>query len=99
MEGRDICTYVFPNADIKIYLDASLEERATRRFKENQERGIPTTYEEVKEAIAIRDHNDKNKEIGALKIAEDSIVIDSTGMTIDEVVDKVVEIISNVQPS
>ena len=93
MEGRDICTYVFPNADVKIYLDASIEERAERRFKENQEKGIEMTYEEVYESIRKRDENDKTKEIGALKIAEDSVVVDTTSLSIDEVVDKIIEII------
>ena len=67
MEGRDICTYVFPNADVKIYLDASIEERAKRRHKENQEKGIEMSYEEVYESIRKRDENDKAKEVGALK--------------------------------
>lgn len=93
MEGRDICTYVFPNADVKIYLDASVEERAKRRFKENQEKNIDMTYEEVYENIRKRDENDRAKEIGALKIAEDSIVVDTTSLTIDEVVGKIIEII------
>ena len=93
MEGRDICTYVFPNADVKIYLDASISERAKRRYKENQEKGIEMTYEEVYESIRKRDENDKAKEIGALKLAEDSIVVDTTNLTIDEVVEKIIEII------
>lgn len=93
VEGRDICTYVFPNADVKIYLDASVEERAKRRFKENQEKNIDMTYEEVYENIRKRDENDKAKEIGALKVAEDSIVVDTTSLTIDEVVEKIIEII------
>jgi len=93
MEGRDICTYVFPNADVKIYLDASIEERAKRRFKENQEKGIDMTYEEVYDSIRKRDENDKTKEIGALKVAEDSIVLDTTNLTIDEVVEKIIDII------
>ena len=93
MEGRDICTYVFPNADVKIYLDASISERAKRRHKENQEKGIEMSYEEVYDSIRKRDENDKTKEIGALKIAEDSIVVDTTSLTIDEVVDKIIEII------
>ena len=95
MEGRDICTYVFPNADIKIYLDASIEERAKRRFLENQEKGIDMTYEEIYENIKNRDENDKNKEIGALKIAEDSVIIDTTRLTIEQVVDKIIDIIKN----
>ena len=93
MEGRDICTYVFPNADVKIYLDASIEERAKRRFKENQEKGIEMSYEEVYESIRKRDENDKTKEVGALKLAEDSIIVDTTRLTIDEVVEKIIEII------
>lgn len=93
MEGRDICTYVFPNADVKIYLDASVEERAKRRYKENKEKGINTTYEEVLENIKLRDENDKKKEVGALKIAENSIIVDTTNLSIDEVVDKIIEII------
>lgn len=95
MEGRDICTYVFPNADVKIYLDASIEERAKRRYKEMQEKNINMSYEEVIENIRKRDENDKSKEIGALKKAEDSIVIDTTSLTIKQVVEKVIEIIKN----
>ena len=93
MEGRDICTYVFPNADVKIYLDASIEERAKRRYKENQEKNIDMTYEEVLDNIRKRDENDKNKEIGSLKLAEDSIIVDTTDLNIDEVVEKIIEII------
>lgn len=93
MEGRDICTYVFPNADVKIYLDASIEERAKRRYKENQEKNIDMTYEEVYENIRKRDENDKAKEIGALKLAEDSIIVDTTNLTIDEAVEKIIDII------
>lgn len=93
MEGRDICTYVFPNADVKIYLDASVEERAKRRFKENREKNIDMTYEEVYENIRKRDENDKAKEIGALKLAKDSIVVDTTSLSIDQVVEKIIEII------
>lgn len=93
MEGRDICTYVFPNADVKIYLDASIEERAKRRFKENQEKNIDMSYEEVYESIRKRDENDRTKEIGALKLAEDSIIVDTTSLTIDEVVEKIICII------
>ncbi len=93
MEGRDICTYVFPNADVKIYLDASIEERAKRRYKENQEKNIDMTYEEVYENIRKRDENDKSKEIGALKVAEDSIIVDTTSLNIDQVVEKIICII------
>lgn len=94
MEGRDITTYVFPNADVKIYLDADEEERAKRRYKEMQEKGIEMTYEEVLKNIQVRDKNDKEKEIGALKIAEDAIYIDTTNLSIEEVKEKVKEIIT-----
>lgn len=93
MEGRDITTYVFPNADVKIYLDANEEERAKRRYKELQEKGIEMTYEEVLKNIQARDKNDKEKEIGALKIAEDATYIDTTNLSINEVKEKVKEII------
>lgn len=95
MEGRDITTYVFPNANVKIYLDASLEERAKRRYKEMQERQIETTYEEILVNIKMRDENDKNKEIGSLRIANDAIVVDTTKLSIDEVVKKIKKIIKD----
>lgn len=86
MEGRDIGTVVFPDADAKIFLDASLEERAMRRYRQNQETGIDKelTYEEVYESIKTRDYNDRNKPIGALKQAEDAILVDTTGKEIEE---------------
>lgn len=93
MEGRDITTVVFPNADIKIYLTAEQPERANRRYKEMLQKGIETTYDEVYETIKIRDENDVKKEYGALKIADDAIIIDSTHMTIEEVYEKIKEII------
>ena len=97
VEGRDIGTVVFPNADLKIYLDASEEIRAQRRYKENQEKGIDMTYEEVLENVKMRDYNDMNKKVGALKKAEDAIVIDSTNLTIEEVTDKVIKEIKKAQ--
>ncbi len=89
VEGRDIGTVVFPNADIKIYLDASEEVRAQRRYAENMQNGIDMTYEEVLENVKMRDYNDMHKKVGALKKAEDAIIIDSTDLTIDEVVEKI----------
>ena len=85
MEGRDICTVVFPTADIKIYLDADDEERARRRYKQNQEKGIDMSFEEVLENIRKRDKIDKEKEYGALKVAPGAHVIDSTNMSIKQV--------------
>lgn len=94
MEGRDICTYVFPNANVKIYLEASLEERTNRRYKEMQEKGIKISVEEVRKNIEMRDKNDKAKEVGALKLAPDSIIVDTTNKTIDEVVEEIINIIN-----
>lgn len=93
MEGRDIGTYVFPNADVKIYLDADVQERAKRRFNENQEKGIDVSFEDVLENIKKRDENDKHKEIGSLKIAEDAVIVDSTKLSIEEMADAVEKII------
>lgn len=93
MEGRDIGTVVFPNANVKIYLDASPEERARRRVKQNQEKGIESSYEEILRNIMDRDQRDLNREIAPLKQAEDAIYIDTSAMTVDEVVDKIITII------
>ena len=84
MEGRDITTVVFPNADYKIYLDASLEERARRRYIEYQEKGIDMSYEEVFDNIKKRDYNDMHKEVGSLTRTDDQIYIDSTNLSVDE---------------
>ena len=94
MEGRDIGTYVFPNANVKIFLDASLEERVKRRIKQNEELGIEMTYEEIEKNMKQRDLDDKTRKIGALKRAEDAIYIDSSNMTIEEVTDKIIDIIN-----
>ena len=97
MEGRDITTVVFPNAEVKIYLTADASERANRRYKELIAKGVDTTYEATYDSIMKRDENDMKKEMGALKIAEDAVVIDSTEMSIEEVYEKVVEIITNTE--
>lgn len=93
MEGRDITTVVFPNADVKIYLTASPEIRAKRRYDEMIKKGISITYEDTLKSITERDNIDMNKPVGALKIADDAIVIDSSNLTIDEVYEKIHEII------
>lgn len=93
MEGRDIGTAVFPNADVKIYLDASIEERANRRYKQNLEKGINQSYEEVFESIKQRHILETTREINPLKKAEDAILVDSTHLTIDEVKQEVLRII------
>lgn len=94
MEGRDITTVVFPDAELKIYLTADEEERARRRYKEYIDKGMDISYEEVLQKIKERDYNDMHKEIGALKIAEDATVIDSTNLSIEEVYNKVVNLIN-----
>lgn len=97
MEGRDIGTNVFPNANLKIYLDATPEERAQRRFKQNEEKGINIPFEEILENVKYRDYTDSHREISPLKQAEDAIYIDTTNMTIDEVVDKIIKLIEEVK--
>ena len=97
MEGRDITTVVFPNADFKFYLDASVEERTNRRVKQNEEKGIFSDYEEIKKSIEDRDYNDMHKEVGALKRTDEQIYIDSTNMSIDEVVDFIIKRVGEVK--
>lgn len=94
MEGRDIGTKVFPDANVKIYLDATAEERAKRRVKQNIEKGIECSYEEVLENIKNRDKIDSTRKIAPLKRAEDAIYIDSSNMAIDEVVNRIIGIIN-----
>lgn len=93
MEGRDIGTVVFPNADVKIFLDCALEERANRRYKQNLEKGIEQTYQEVLKDIIERHRLETEREIAPLVKTEDAILVDSTDMSIDEVVDTIEEII------
>ena len=94
MEGRDIGTVVFPNADVKVFLDCSVEERAMRRYKQNLEKGIKSTYEEVLESIKERNKLETERKIAPLVKAPDAVYIDSTGMTIEEEVDAVIKIIN-----
>lgn len=90
MDGRDIGTNILPNADVKIYLTASVETRAKRRFLELQEKGEVCDLDEIKKDIEIRDERDMNREIAPLKCAEDAVVVDSSNMTIDEVVNAII---------
>ena len=93
MEGRDITTVVFPNAKYKFYLDATPEERARRRFEQNKDKNIDMTYEQILENIKIRDYNDSHKEVGSLTRTDDQIYIDSTNLTIPEVVKIITDIV------
>ena len=88
LEGRDIGTVVFPDADYKFYLDADVEERARRRHKELVEANQKVDLEAIKKDVVTRDESDMKREVGALKKAEDAILIDTTNLSIDEVVEK-----------
>lgn len=92
MDGRDIGTNILPNADVKVYLTASVETRAKRRYKELQERGIPCNLNEIAHDIEERDKRDMNREIAPLKQAEDATLVDSSYMTIGEVVDAIISL-------
>ena len=94
MDGRDIGTEVLPNADLKIFLTASIEERARRRFEELQAKGQTVNFDAVKNELALRDKQDSEREIAPLKQAEDAILIDSTNLMIDEVVGKILTLCS-----
>lgn len=87
LEGRDIGTVVFPRAEVKFYLDAGPEERARRRFEELMRKGLPVHFEETLEEVIQRDRNDMSRAISPLKKAEDAILIDSTNLTVDQVVE------------
>ncbi|MFB8607821.1 (d)CMP kinase [Enterococcus casseliflavus] len=89
MDGRDIGTAVLPQAEVKIFLVASVEERAQRRFKENQQKGIKTDYETLKEEIQQRDYLDSHREVSPLKQAEDAVRIDTSGLTIEQVIEAI----------
>lgn len=93
MEGRDITTVVFPDADFKFYLDASLEERARRRLIDYKNQNKKMTIKQVEEEIRIRDKMDYEKDFGALKRTDDQIYIDSTNMSIEEVVEEMIKYI------
>ncbi|AQP52964.1 cytidylate kinase [Vagococcus penaei] len=92
MDGRDIGTVVLPNADLKIFLVASVEERAERRFKENQAKGIPADFDEIKKDIAWRDNYDSTRKNSPLVQAKDAVLLDTTGLSINDVVNKILDL-------
>lgn len=94
MEGRDIGTIVFPNADVKIFLDCSIEERARRRYKQNLERGLNTPYEEVLGALIERHKLETEREVAPFVKAEDAILLDSSELNPEEVTEEVLRIIN-----
>ncbi len=95
MDGRDIGTVVLPDAQIKIFLTADVEERAERRYKELLEKGTEVKFEEVLEDMKKRDYQDSHREIAPLKPAEDSIIFDTTGMTLEQSVPKMLELLNS----
>lgn len=93
MDGRDIASHVLPNADLKIYLTASVDTRADRRYKELKEKGLDVNLEEIKKEIEIRDYRDINREIAPLRQVKEAILIDSSNLSIEEVVEKIISFI------
>ena len=92
MDGRDIGTVVLPNADVKVYLTASVECRAKRRYLELQEKGVECNLEEIAKDIEERDYRDMHRETSPLRQAEDAVLVDSSDMTIEEVADAIIEL-------
>ncbi|MDD5069917.1 MAG: (d)CMP kinase [Candidatus Omnitrophica bacterium] len=95
VEGRDITTVVFPNAEFKFYLDADTSLRARRRYEELLKKGLTIDYQEVLDDLANRDYSDKNRAVGPLKIADDAQYVDTTNLTIGQVVSTLAEYIKN----
>lgn len=95
LDGRDIGTFVLPNADVKIFLTASVEERAERRYKELIARGENVKKEDVRSDIEKRDYNDSHRALAPLKKADDATEVDTTGMTIDQVCEKIISLVRN----
>ncbi|MEH7299974.1 (d)CMP kinase [Neobacillus drentensis] len=93
MDGRDIGTHVLPNAEVKVFLLASVEERAVRRHNENMQKGYPSDLEQLKVEIARRDKIDSEREVAPLKKADDAIEIDTTSLTILDVVEKIMALV------
>lgn len=90
IEGRDIGSYVFPNAEFKFYLDCNVNERARRRLLEEQQKGSALSFEEIKQKIIERDNFDKNKPISPLVIPQNAIIVDSSNLSIEQVVNEIV---------
>lgn len=94
MDGRDIGTAVLPHAEVKIFLVASVDERADRRYKENLSNGVNTPLDTLKQEIAERDYKDSHRTVSPLRQAEDAILVDTTGLGIEQVVQKIKDIIA-----
>ena len=97
VDGRDICTTVLPNAPVKIYLTASSEERAKRRWKENQEKGSNESFESVLQAVIERDRQDMNRAVEPLRQAADATLLDTTDMSFNEVVEAILQMVEDAE--
>ena len=95
MDGRDVGTYILPDAEVKIFLTATVEDRALRRFEELKAKGDSSTYEEVLEDMKYRDKNDSSREFAPLKAADDAVVVDTTGNTLEQSVNLMSEMVSS----
>lgn len=95
LEGRDIGTVVFPDAEIKVFLDAPVEERARRRYVELSERGTPEPFEQTLAELIERDKRDRNREVAPLRAADDATVVDTGGLSIDQVVARIVALVAD----
>jgi cytidylate kinase len=93
MDGRDIGTHVLPNAEVKVFLSASVEERAQRRHQENIQKGFASDLEKLKEEISLRDKLDSEREVAPLRKAEDAVEIDTTSLSIQQVAEKILSLI------
>jgi len=94
MDGRDIGTYVIPDAEVKIFMIASVECRAQRRYKENMEKNIPCSIEDIREDVKKRDYIDSHRDFAPLKKADDAVEVDTSPLTIDQVVETILDIIN-----
>ncbi len=93
MDGRDVGTHILPDAEIKIFLTASPEKRAERRYKELIEKGVSVTYDEVLKDMIQRDKNDTEREFSPLMMAEDAVLFDSSGFSLEETIEKIASLI------
>ena len=94
MDGRDIATAVLPKAELKIYMSATVEERARRRFEDNKQRGIEASIEKLQEEIALRDKLDSEREASPLVQAPDAIFLDTTDLTIAQAAEAILQLVS-----
>lgn len=97
MDGRDIGSTVLPNAELKVYLTASVDNRALRRYKEYLKKGVKCTFEGIKKDVAERDYNDMHRAVSPLKRCEDAVLLDTSGLSFDETVDRLAELIKGAE--